>query len=267
MRLAVTPCPQSTEGRRSIMKKRITWGIAGALTALTVSLVAFAGTPGAVATQGQAIIAGTGNSEEVTTRLYNTTLPGCVLPFSDIGMSVCGGIGLTGGGTRVGVWGVTTDNSTGFGVEGSTVKGTGVFGHNSGSTGIGVWGQTAGVGSAVYGEATKNGAGVFGDTIDGVGVQARSTSGIALNVLGKARFSRSGVAWVVGTSTASRNWARVTLPITAKSMMAATLQKYVPGVFVLAAVPNVTGGYFTIYLNKAVTTTVGPISWMVVERP
>ena len=93
---------------------------------------------GAVATQGQAIIAGTGNSEEVTTRLYNTTLPGCVLPFSDIGMSVCGGIGLTGGGTRVGVWGVTTDNSTGFGVEGSTVKGTGVFGHNSGSTGIGV---------------------------------------------------------------------------------------------------------------------------------
>ncbi len=119
----------------------------------------------------------------------------------------------------------------------------------------------------MYGEATKNGAGVFGDTIDGVGVQARSTSGIALNVLGKARFSRSGVAWVVGTSTASRNWARVTLPITAKSMMAATLQKYVPGVFVLAAVPNVTGGYFTIYLNKAVTTTVGPISWMVVERP
>ncbi len=29
---------------------------------------------------------------------------------------------------------------------------------------------------------------------------------------GRAKFSRSGVTYVVGTSTAPRNWARVTLP-------------------------------------------------------
>jgi hypothetical protein len=33
------------------------------------------------------------------------------------------------------------------------------------------------------------------------------------------------------------------------------------------AVPNVRGDYFTIYLNKKVTTSVGPIAWMVTERP
>jgi hypothetical protein len=49
--------------------------------------------------------------------------------------------------------------------------------------------------------------------------------------------------------------------------MTATLQKYVSGVFVVAAVPNVSGGYFTVYLNKAVTTSVGPIAWEVVEHP
>ena len=48
--------------------------------------------------------------------------------------------------------------------------------------------------------------------------------------------------------------------------MTATLQKFVSGTYVVAAVPNVAGGYFTIYLNKSVTTTVGPIAWQVIER-
>jgi hypothetical protein len=60
---------------------------------------------------------------------------------------------------------------------------------------------------------------------------------------------------------------RVSLPITAKSMMTATLQKFVSGVYVVAAVPDVADGYFTVYLNKAVTSSVGPIAWMVLERP
>jgi hypothetical protein len=92
-------------------------------------------------------------------------------------------------------------------------------------------------------------------------------SGIALMVDGKAQLKRSGVATVAGSSSAPKNSVRVTISITAKSMMVATLQKFVSGVFVIAAVPNVTGGYFTIYLNKSVTTSVGPIAWTVVERP
>ena len=37
--------------------------------------------------------------------------------------------------------------------------------------------------------------------------------------------------------------------------------------YVVAAVPNVPGDYFIIYLNKAVTTSAGPIARMVTERP
>jgi hypothetical protein len=32
------------------------------------------------------------------------------------------------------------------------------------------------------------------------------------------------------------------------------------------SVPNVRRNYFTIYLNRAVTTRVGPFAWMVTER-
>ena len=91
---------------------------------------------------------------------------------------------------------------------------------------------------------------------------------------GRAQFELSGVATVAGTASSPKNSVRVRmplvsapLPITAKSMMTALLQKYVPGVYVVAAVPNVPGDYFTVYLNKAVTTSVGPIAWMVTERP
>jgi hypothetical protein len=86
-------------------------------------------------------------------------------------------------------------------------------------------------------------------------------------VTGKAQFSRSGVTTVAGTVSAPKNSVKVSLPITGKSMMTALLQKFVAGVYVVAAVPNTSGGYFTIYLNKAVTTSVGPIAWIVTERP
>ena len=96
---------------------------------------------------------------------------------------------------------------------------------------------------------------------------ANSANAIALQVTGKAQFSRSGTATVAGTAAAPKNSVRVSLPITGKSMMTATLQKFVAGVSVVAAVPNVSGGYFTIFLNKAVSTSVGPIAWIVTEHP
>ena len=77
---------------------------------------------------------------------------------------------------------------------------------------------------------------------------------------------------VAGTGSSPTNMVFVSLPVTAKSMMTATLQKYVPGVFVVAAVlkpGKVAGSYvgFTIYLNSQVTTSVGPIAWQVIEHP
>jgi hypothetical protein len=182
--------------------------------------------------------------------------------------------GLTGGSGASGVYGDNTGggkgvfgfSGTGNGVEGGSTSANGVQGESAADTASGVYGQNSGTGYGVAGRAT-GGIGALGDSANGIGVWANSQNATALKVSGRAQFSRSGVATVAGTPAAPKNSVRVSLPITAKSMMTATLQKYVAGVYVVAAVPNVSGGYFTIYLNKTVTTSVGPVAWMVTERP
>jgi hypothetical protein len=159
-----------------------------------------------------------------------------------------GVFGLASNSAASGVYG--QNDGTGFGVAGRATNGTGVFGE--GLTGVrgnslgaadGVDGTASnGCCSAVYGLNSGSGNGVAGRADTGTGVLAASTGGVALKVSGKAQFSRSGVATVAGTSSAPKNSVRVSLPITAKSMMTALLQKFVAGVYVVAAVPNVTGG-------------------------
>ena len=167
-----------------------------------------------------------------------------------------------------GTYGVEGSSDTGTGVVGYTfAEGqNGVYGHAGNTGGSGVYGQNDGAGYGVAGRAS-GGTGTLGDSANGIGVWASSQNATALKVSGKAQFSRSGVAAVAGTAAAPKKSVRVSLPLTAKSMMTATLQKYVPGVSVVAAVPNVAGGYFTIYLNKSVTTSAGPIAWIVTEHP
>jgi hypothetical protein len=226
------------------MKIRTTLALVLAVLAVSVSLVAF-GTRGAMATQGQPILAGLFNNETSSTSVENTSTTG----------------------DMTGIAGVT--DGTGNGVEGAVNfggNGNGVYGHADNSSASGVYGQNGGAGFGVAGRA-GGGVGTFGDSANGVGVWANSQDATALKVTGKAQFNRSGVATVAGTSAAPKKSVRVSLPITAKSMMTALLQKFVAGVYVVAAAPNVSGGYFTIYLNKAVTTSVGPIAWMVTERP
>jgi hypothetical protein len=238
------------------MKARISVGIVGALIALTISLVAFAGTPGAVAVQGQAILAGQNNTATNATIVLNTDMPGQCTPGGHDGLAGCGQTGLVGWGSENGVFAYGPT----YGVEAQTTTGTGVFGFTTGSTGIGVWGRTGGVGSAVYGEATANGAGVFGDTTNGTGVQARSTNGPALNVLGRAQFSGSGIAVVQSTK------AKVTVnnvALTNSSFILATIQFNVPGTWV-RGVSHSTATSFTIWLNKAVADTTF-VGWFIVD--
>lgn len=197
------------------------------------------------------------------------------------GVDAHGDTAIEGFGTTYGVRG---SGDTGVYGQGSTANG--VFGQTNASTASGVYGQNDAGGFGVAGRAV-NGTGLFGDAAHGTGAWASTEDGtalkvtagtggtgitatapgVALSVQGKAKFSRSGVATVAGTTAAPTNSVKVSLPITAKSMMTATLQTYVPGIFVVAAVPDVAGGSFTIYLNKQVSTSVGPVSWMVVERP
>jgi hypothetical protein len=222
------------------MKLRITCGVTGVLVALVVALAAFAWTPGADATQGQPVIAGATNLED----------SGTVFCLDDTAPPVCGSHAETALVGQVpfspplsrGVYGIGYT-----GVEGlaQTDGGTGVLGRALTPTGVGVQGTQGGVGTGVYGLATNNGAGVFGDTTNGTGVQARSTNGTALNVLGKAKFSRSGIVTIPAASTSTT----ITLAgVTTASMVLATSQQQ-SGVFVKSAVPA--SGSFTIRLSKA----------------
>jgi hypothetical protein len=198
------------------------------------------------------------------------------------------GDGVHGDGASNGVSGVTSNNGasgvygqndgTGYGTAGRATNGTGVFGEGL----IGVLGNSLGAGdgvdgtannsccSAVYGLNSGTGNGVAGQADAGTGVLAASNGGIALKVDGKAQFSRSGLVTI---TYPAKSKVISGLPLTAKSLAIATVQKYLAGVYVVAAVPNLSGSSnsFTIYLSKAPGTSAVPksvtVAWQVIERP
>ena len=117
------------------------------------------------------------------------------------------------------------------------------------------------------GENDGTGPGVMGSAIDGVGVHALSDNATALKVTGKAEFSRSGTATVLGTAATPRSAITVNnVDLTNKSIILVTPQKRVSGVWVPAAVRNAAGSRFTVHLNKAVAVGF-PVAWMVIEKP
>jgi hypothetical protein len=257
------------------MRPRPILASGAAVLALSVTVVTLQASPAAAAScgngQGGALLLGCDNN----TATDGTQITGSTANYGFAAYETAPGswgvvgtgadTGVIGLGDTYGVWGETT---TGTGVYGNTFaeNQNGVYGHAANTTGSGVYGQNDSTGYGVAGRAST-GTGTLGESANGTGVWANSQNATALKVSGKAQFSRSGIATVAGTAAAPKNSVKVSLPITAKSMMTATLQKYVPGVSVVAAVPNVAGGYFTIYLNKPVSTSVGPIAWMVVEHP
>jgi hypothetical protein len=168
----------------------------------------------------------------------------------------------SGNGTGV----VGTGSGTGTGVEGGGGPngGTGVFGVGGGSgTGIGVYGNASGTGDAVYG-LSQGGNGVHGVTnaASAVGVLAENPGGgAAFQAVGPAVFSRSGVLTIAaGKSSATQTG----IALTAGSLVLATVQQNLSGVYVRAAVPKVSGSSFTVYLSKAVTTS-DKVAWFIVN--
>jgi hypothetical protein len=247
------------------MATRKMLALAVALGCLAVAFVAGSGSV-ATAAQGDPILNGVDNLETNGTTFCNVSGGGC---------GVNGSIGIysaTDKSHGAGVEGYSS-GSSGFGAEGisSGAGGTGVLGvgasygvHGeiySGTGGWGVWGE--GGDRGVYGISANEGVVGFGTN---VGVRADSPN-IALRVTGKVELSRSGVATIAGTSATPKASVVVSgVALSAKSMVIVTVQKNVTGVWVRAAVPNVAGSSVTIYLNKAVTTSV-PVAWMVIERP
>ena len=264
------------------MKTRILWASAIALAALTVSMV-FGGATGAGANTGDNVIAGQTTTEDNETLVKNTnvSVPGCSA-FPDYGLLGCGAVGIRGVGTDAGVYGSASSGSGVYG-EGQT-DGTGVFGESvsrygvygrsssSGETGAGVYGEVNTLGSntaaGVYGFNRGSGYGVRAFADDGVAVEADSCCGTALNVNGVAAFSRSGTVTISFPSD-SATITPVSWYLTGSSIVLATLQTNLSGVWVQSAVSDANAGTVTIYLNKAPGTKRDPrtvsVAWFVLN--
>lgn len=167
----------------------------------------------------------------------------------------------------------------GIGVFGSSNQATGVFG-KSGAGNPPVWAKTGVYGYAaqdalaqgVVGESTAgvgslgkatSGQGVRGEATSGVGVKAVATTGAALNVSGRAVFSRSGRVFLPANAT----YVDVTVPggLSGSPNVLATLQIKRGAVHVLAARPNYpSAGKVRIYVSAVASTASStPIAWFV----
>jgi hypothetical protein len=180
---------------------------------------------------------------------------------------------------------------TGFGLTGSSTGGAGIFGWSISApevfdpadgayTGILGWSPAApidapaGVGVAgvsddwgvfgngtvgVYGYGTLGVIGESASTAAGVTAWARSATDLALDVVGKVRFSRSGRSSVAaGQSTKTVSLAGVS----SSSRVFAVLHSNRSGRYVRAVVP--TSGSFKIYLNSTVSSSTY-VAWFVLN--
>ena len=168
-----------------------------------------------------------------------------------------------------------TDNGLGQAPAGDPA----ILGH-AGETAFstGVMGYAPSGGNAVVGKAANNGTGVSGTTDGGVGVLGEAQGsglgvsafanppGIALMVTGAASFSNSGAAFVMGTAATPKSSVvvKTNVQLTPDSLVLATVQQTAGGAMVKAVVPNPPNDSITIYLNKAVTTTV-KVGWFIVN--
>jgi hypothetical protein len=161
-----------------------------------------------------------------------------------------------------GVVGYGTGGGTGVVGTGGSGGGTGVTG-NSSSTGV-VGTSTGGNGDGVKGQGAGSGAGVLGVSISatGTGVLAQNFSGgPALQVAGPAFFTSSGTLTVAaGKSSASQTG----VTLTSASLVLVTLQRHQSGLYVLAAVPNVSGSSFTVYLSENVSAST-KVAWFIIN--
>jgi hypothetical protein len=237
----------SVTSRRAVLATAL--GAAGAATA-----AALAGPAAALAANGDPVKVGEENTATTYTQIENTT----------VGTQEAGVIGKASG---VGVLGVSVP---GQGVIGRSTDGAGVQGYSVNDAGLhgfggpyGLWADGTSVG--VHGRGLGDGRGIHGEATTGVGGYFTATPGAALQVVGKAQFSRSGKAAV----PKGRSYVDIIVPggFTNHSMVHATLQNYRPGVSVAAVVTGSRAdGKARIYLTKVASTTATTfVAWFVAE--
>jgi hypothetical protein len=224
--------------------------------------------PAAEAANGDAVKAGQSTTATSPTKVTNAADTGAGLwgiasgadRHGVFGSNTGGGhgVGGTAGAGGAGVHGVNTGNT--YGVWGDAPHGIAVYA--SSDDGQAMLGFTTSTEAAVEGANFGTGPGVKGGNghPDGIGLEADSP-GIALNVLGVAAFSRSGIATVQsGTKTVK---VKVT-PISMTSLVLATVQQSSGGRFVKYVETDPGSNSFTISLNKQAPVDVR-VAWFVVS--
>jgi hypothetical protein len=195
-----------------------------------------------------------------------------------------GQVGVHGRVARIGVLGEGAD-----GVRGRTTTsdGRGVLGISNAAGGVGVYGDNSGGGTGVYGRGKAAvygegvgaaGVGVHGSGLNGVegyteapggaGVVATNAIGeTALRVNGKARFTTSGTTLISPPASSAVVGSDVLgLGFSSETLVLATMQNNLSGVYVRAAVPDTSTNSFTIFLNQAVPPGgTAKVAWFIVN--
>jgi hypothetical protein len=190
-----------------------------------------------------------------------------VYASSSSGNGLIGTSGGAAGDLGAAVRAFTTGNGDGVWASAGTDSGVGVHGENF-ADGDGVYGVSDGVGAGVHGVG-NGGSAVYAEDASegntGTGLLATSRSGTALRVSGRAAYSNCGVATIAGTVASPKQAVAFKgAQLTANSVVIATLQANIAGVFVASAVPHVAAGTVTINLNQAVTQHV-KVGWFVCD--
>jgi hypothetical protein len=245
--------PTTPRSRRALLTAAA--GGAAAVAASAAAPASVFAVPGAVLTE-------TANASTAETSLSMTSATATDVTLKIATTTTTAASFLAAAGDQTGI---ATD--TGF---------TGIYGWTEGAPvsdpnhiGSGVWGDSVDIGVVGTGTVGVEGdgfIGVFGAGANdptAIGMLATGFDGtgnfIALDVRGKAKFSRSGRASIgAGKSTIKINLAGVSF----SSLVFAVLRSNRTNRFVRAVVP--TTGSFTIYLNAAVTSS-SYVVWFVVN--
>ena len=230
--------PERLRSRRMLLT-----GAAAGATAVAAQAVA---SP-AQAADGDPLILGDDNSAETKTTL--SSADSAVLEVKNTGGATAliarvpggSGVGLHGIGGTTGVVG-TSNHPNGPGVLGEC--------NTESPNDRGVVG-TSHIGQGVAGY-TETGTGLFGTAFQG---------GKALEVNGRAFFSRSGKLTIPARSVSV---VQTGVALTSDSLVLATLQQNIKGVWVKAAVPDVAKNSFEIFLNRKPKQSV-TVAWFIVN--
>ena len=252
----------TTRSRRSLLAAAA--GAAGAMVATAALPLT------AAAHDVDDVALGVDNASTAQTTLTDSGADSTALAGHATGTGFGYGVeGTSAGGAGLFAWSVAAPDVSWFTPD--VTSHTGVFGSapvgDSTTVGTGVWGDSPDIGVYGSGGLGVNGFGFVGVEGDangsagavGVWAWAPSTAQYALKVTGKVSLSRSGRV-TMSTKTSSR---AVTLAgVTSTSKVFAVLATSETGRWVRSVIPA--SGKFTIYLNAALTSS-AVVSWFVLD--